>query len=218
MSATRRDIRLVHYGLTPAILRAGRADLMPEPEIRRHSSNGAPGVISLIGVKYTTARRAAEEAVDAVSAEIGGRHRPSRTATTSLPYAGIADVEGRLLETLRDLGLEVDRDVVEHLAGWYGTEASDLIRFAAGRNALERLTKDAPVLTGEILYAAEHARAWRLGDAVLRRTPLGSAGHPGLAALECAARVMAASKGWDATRVAEEIAAVERLYPVPIAP
>jgi hypothetical protein len=41
--------------------------------------------------------------------------------------------------------------------GWYGTEASEVVRFAAERRALARLTATRRFLTGEILYAAEHA-------------------------------------------------------------
>jgi glycerol-3-phosphate dehydrogenase len=209
--ATRADIRLVHHGLTPAVVVGSRATLLAEPQITRPATTN--GVISIVGVKYTTARAAAEHAVDAVCAEIGGHRRPSRTATSTLPHAGIADVEGRLVETLRDLGVELDRDVIDHLTGWYGTEASDVVRTAADANELERLSEGSPVLAGEISYAARFADAKRLSDAVLRRTPLGSAGHPGRPALERAADVMGKVHHWTAERRENEIRAVEERYP-----
>ena len=66
--------------------------------------------MSLVGVKFTTAAAAAEHAVDAVCAEHRRAPRDRcRTATSALPHAGIADVEGRLVETLRDLGVDADR-------------------------------------------------------------------------------------------------------------
>jgi glycerol-3-phosphate dehydrogenase len=205
LSAKREDIRLLHYGLVPAVARGSRVELLPDPVVERHSGAGGSRLISLVGVKYTTARRAAEDAVNAACREIGGHHRRSRTATTPLPHAGIADVEGRLVETLRALGVDLDREIIDHLTGWYGTEASDVVRHAVTCNRLERITDRSPVISGEISYAAEQADAVRLADAVLRRTPLGAAGHPGEDALARAAGVMAQSLRWSDARRAEEI-------------
>jgi glycerol-3-phosphate dehydrogenase len=155
--------------------------------------------------------------VDAAVAELGGGRRRSPTASLVLPHADIADVEGRLLETLRELGASLDRDQIEHLGGWYGTEASEVVRYAVTRQLLHRLAPGAAVLAGEIVYAVEYAQARRLGDAVLRRTPLGSAGDPGSDALEAAADLMAERLGWPADRRASEIADVRRRYPASMA-
>ncbi len=203
LSAKRDDIRLIHHGLVPAVTGGRGADLLPEPAITRHSVGGA-GLVSLVGVKYTTARSAAEHAVSLACRDLGGHHRRSRTAAAPLPHAGIADVEGRLVETLRTLGSDLDRDVIDHLTGWYGTEASDIVRYAAANSRLDRIAPSSPVLAGEIAYAAEYADAVTLGDAVLRRTPLGAAGHPGQDALSRAAAVMGDTLGWpDSHRAAE---------------
>jgi glycerol-3-phosphate dehydrogenase len=207
------DVRMVHHGLTPAETRGGRADLLAEPRVTRHASRGLPGLVSLVGVKYTTSRLAAERAVDAVCAELQRPKGHCRTGALELPFAGVADVEGRLLETLREAGLTLDRDVLAHLASWYGTEASDVIRHARDAGLLDRLSPDAPVLTGEVSYAVDRGAARRLGDAVLRRTPLGSAGHPGRGAIDRAAVIMAARLHWNDDRREHEIAAVEAMYP-----
>jgi glycerol-3-phosphate dehydrogenase len=212
---TRHDVKLVHHGLTPATSRSGRTDLLPEFQVVKYSGD-AQGLISLVGVKFTTARHAAERVVDAVCADTSRPKGRCRTGTMPLPYAGVADVEGRLLETLRDIGLSLDRDVLAHMAGWYGTEASDVLHHARQADLLDRLTPQSPVLAGEISYAVARGAARRLSDAVLRRTPLGSAGHPGSAALEGAAAIMAERLGWDRARVDQELAAVESLYPAAI--
>jgi glycerol-3-phosphate dehydrogenase len=69
------------------------------------------------------------------------------------------------------------------------------------------------VLRAEIDYAVREASAVRLADVVLRRTPLGSTGHPGKAALARAAETMAAPLGWTPEQIAQEIALVEKRYP-----
>jgi len=213
LKATAADIRLIHYGLTPATTSGGRADLLAEPQIIRHATRGTAGAMSLIGVKYTTSRLAAERAVDLVCRELGRPHRRCRTSSRELPHAGISDVEGRLMETGRALGVELDRNVLEHLASWYGSEAPDVVRFAAERGQLDRLSTETPVLGGEVTYAAVHGQAARLSDAILRRTALGSAGHPGQAALQRASVLFAEARGWAADKTARELADAEAIYP-----
>jgi glycerol-3-phosphate dehydrogenase len=209
LSAKRADIRLIHYGLVPAISNGRSTDLLPEPAIARHSVAGS-SLIALVGAKYTTARWAAERAVDLAARDAGGHHRRSRTSSATLPHAGIADVEGRLVETMRGLGIDLDRDVIDHLTSWYGTEASEVVRHAAETGTLDRLAPASPVIAGEISYAATRADAVRLADAVLRRTPLGAAGHPGTEALTRAAAVMAKSTRWSDDQRAAEVMATER--------
>jgi glycerol-3-phosphate dehydrogenase len=208
LSAKREDIRLVHYGLVPAVTGSRGVDLLPEPAITKHSVAGST-LVSLVGVKYTTARWAAEHAVDLACRGVGGHHGRSRTAFSPLPHAGIADVEGRLIETLRTFGVELDRDVIDHLTGWYGTEASDVVRHAADTGRLERLAPTTPVIVGEVSYATVNADAVRLSDVVMRRTSLGAAGHPGRDALERAAATMANVARWSDEERAEEVRATE---------
>ena len=202
-------VRLVHWGLTPAVVRHGRDELRPEAEITKHATQR---LIAMAGVKYTTARAAAEQAIDAAVAIAAKPTRRCRTADTPLPHATIADVEGRLAETQRALGVELAADISTHLASWYGTEAPDVLNHAAAHGEIDRLDPASPVLAGEISYAVEHADAIRLSDAVLRRTVLGSAGRPGRAALDRAAAIMARLCGWSPEQIEREIEFVERRY------
>lgn len=208
LEAKRTDVRLIHAGLAPATLKNGRAELVAESRVL----SGPAGLVSVVGTKFTTARLTAAAVLDAVRRDVPAAAGRCRTAATPLPHAGITDVEGRLIEATRALEISLDRDVMIHLAGWYGGEAPDVVRFAAAAGQLDRLADDTPVLTGEIAYAVAHADAARLGDAVMRRTPLGSAGRPSDAALDRAAAVMAAALDWTADQTAAERAAVDKAY------
>jgi glycerol-3-phosphate dehydrogenase len=64
----------------------------------------------------------------------------------------------------------------------------------------------------EILEAVRDEMVVTLGDAVLRRTPLGALGFPGDAALASAAAVVGAELGWSAERTQQEIADVRAFY------
>jgi glycerol-3-phosphate dehydrogenase len=215
LEARWKDIRIVHHGLTPAVVRNGRADLMPEPRLVTPAGVSA-GALALVGVKFTTARHAAALAIDEVQRSLHVAVTRSRTAEQPLPYAGPGQSTERLPAGLSAAGGALDADVQRHLAGWYGAESADIIGYGGTAGLLRRLSPDLPVLAAEIGYAVRHAMAIRLSDAVLRRTPLASAGHPGRDALEQAAGVMARLLGWDDRQLQAEVAAVEaRLGPPP---
>ncbi len=77
------DVALVHRGRVPgrsARQLAGRHLLVD------HARDGLAGLVSVQGVKYTTARAVAEEAIDLVARKLGSG-RPSRTAATVLKHA-----------------------------------------------------------------------------------------------------------------------------------
>jgi glycerol-3-phosphate dehydrogenase len=208
LDARRDAVRFVHHGLVPAKAESKGSDLLADPKVLSHAE--LPGVWSLVGVKYTTARLAAERAVDAVARAVGAVTRSCRTATHLLPHADVADSDGLLQETSRELGVRLDRDIQAHFAGWYGTEGPAVLRCAHTEGALARLTADRPVIEGEVIYAARMAAAVRLDDVVFRRTPLGSAGDPGGTAIDHAAAIMARECGWSSGRQEEEVARVRR--------
>jgi glycerol-3-phosphate dehydrogenase len=207
------DVRLVHYGLTPAIVHRGVAELMPESMVRSHAGEGRPGLLSVVGVKFTTARWTAETAVDLVCAELSRTAPRSRTAETALPFAVLPSKLAELVDTLTLRYRHVTPEAIGHVVSWYGDEAEAVLTFASERGLVDTLGPTVPVLSGEIAYAAVHSQARHLADAVLRRTALGSTGHPGTAALARAAAVVAELLSWSAERTASEIALVERRYP-----
>ncbi len=223
LGATTSHVRVVHQGLTPAIVRNGRADLLPEPVIIRHGAAGVPGVTSLVGVKFTTARAAAAQAIDAICEELGRAGVRCRTAEVVLPSADIPTSRGRRASALRipgglkpaghdDLNHAIDAEASAALVDWYGTEAADVAAYCAAGGLTRPLTEGCRVLAGEIGYAVEHGGVVRLADAVLRRTPLGGTGHPGDAALHAAADLMAAKLAWSPAERAAEIAHVEERF------
>jgi glycerol-3-phosphate dehydrogenase len=80
------DVVLVHRGLVPG--RGGADGLATRSRLLDHEAvDGVPGLISVQGVKYTTARGVAERAVDLVFRRLGRRSPRCRTETTPLPRA-----------------------------------------------------------------------------------------------------------------------------------
>jgi glycerol-3-phosphate dehydrogenase len=86
------EVTLVHRGIVPGSVRAdGRLTLRSHSRIVDHEGDGISRLISVVGVKYTTARAVAERAVNMVGGKLARRLPPCRTAEVVLPTAGSDD-------------------------------------------------------------------------------------------------------------------------------
>ena len=118
---TRADVTLVHRGVVPAVVgRSDVPDLKPSHDILDHAADGVDGALSRWSAQSTRPRgawpsrsRVSSPAVSTAACP------PSRTATTTLPGAGIADHEALAIETARGIDLDVPLPVIRHLIGLY---------------------------------------------------------------------------------------------------
>lgn len=214
------DVGLVHRGLLPAAeATPSRVTLLRQSPIVHHASDGCAHLLSLVGVRYTTARHSAERAVDTVVGLLGATVRPCATATTQLDGGRIARFLAFVEDARRIAGARVDSDLVHRLIYNYGTAYTDVL--ATAHAAVDAPALLRPLGTGcdvtgaEILYACREEMAVTLSDALLRRTEAGTRGHPGADALRAASRIMAQELGWSADRQAQECRDVERVYEIP---
>jgi glycerol-3-phosphate dehydrogenase len=205
------EVTLVHRGLVPAVLRNGRPDLKPSAEIIDHGN----GAITVVGVKFTTARAVAERAIRVAAGRVRRRLSTSRTAVTPLPGAAIADHEALAIETGRALHMDVPLPVIRHLIRLYAEGAAEIIHLTHERPDLQApLASSTETLKAEVVHVIRHEMALRLSDIVVRRTGLGSAGAPPPDALSVAAEVAAIELGWHDARTAQEVADVNRFYEI----
>jgi glycerol-3-phosphate dehydrogenase len=215
---TTADVRLIHRGLLPMISGSGtKVRLMKESQVVDHSKHGLSGLVSIFGVRYTTARHTASQAVDAVFRVMGhATPPPCRTAETPLQGGSIMHMDNFLKAVmLRDVE-GIPSDTLKRIAATYGTGYDLVLQMARDVPALGRpLGRDCDVIGAEILYAARREMAVKLGDALIRRTEAGAAGHPGTDALERAGAIMARAHEWDEWRMRNEIAEVEGFYRLP---
>jgi glycerol-3-phosphate dehydrogenase len=92
------DVGVVHEGLVPG--RGGAQGLATRARLHDHEGeDGLPGLVSVQGEKYTTARAVAERAVDVVVRRLGREAPPCRTAAT--PLGAAAPLEGPLEDRAR---------------------------------------------------------------------------------------------------------------------
>jgi glycerol-3-phosphate dehydrogenase len=213
---TRADVTLVHRGIVPASV-GTPAQLLSSPQIIDHDGEGVAGAMTVIGVKYTTARRVGERAADAAIRRLGKPSlRPRRRTHAVLPGAGIADHEALTIETARAVGLELAPPIIRHLNAIYGDRSAAIVRIMAERTDWRMpLVPGRPVIGAEVIYAIRQEMAVTLADVVIRRMELGAMGDPGAEIVEACGGVAAEELEWDASRRSQEMAAVHAFYQVP---
>src|SRR4051812_21311427 len=216
LDLSRADVTLVHRGVVPAVVHAGgTVSLEGHEQIRDHAAQGVEGLVSVAGTKFTTARAVAERVTDMVMAKLQRAPVPCRTASTPLPGGSIRDVGLAIGDARREFDEGLPTDTIPHLIAAYGSRYRDVMELAATRpDWRTRIAQHSPVIGAQLVLAARKEMAPTLADIVIRRTPLGALGYPGDEALQRAAAIVATELGWSEERRREEIANVQRFYPV----
>lgn len=192
-----RDLR---YGKRSRVVDHGRSD-------------GRPGLFTALAVRYTVGRRVARRVVDLVFRSLGRRAPASPTAVTPIFGGGIRRFDDFCRDAVARRPEGISEATVRTLVRNYGCEYHRVLGLAAEDPSLLAPLGGSSVLGAEVLHGVREEMALRLTDVVLRRTELGTGGHPGRQAVGEAARLMADELGWDDDRVRREIGDVDASYP-----
>jgi glycerol-3-phosphate dehydrogenase len=211
------DLSLWNAGLIPfgenepdsADLAFGHRSRLVDHAIER----GLEGLVTLIGVRYTTAPCEAVEAVDLILRKLG-RTQASRSDTTPVFGGDLESFEMLVEHAIAEAPDGVAPASLRTLAHNHGTACHHVLRLAYEHPELAEPIGTSLVLKAEIVYAAREEMAVALGDAVCRRTDLGTERFPGRHALEVAAALMQRELGWSASETNRQIETVEASYPV----
>ncbi len=212
---TRRDVGYAFGGIYPLTAVTIDSDTYQgtgDYQVVDHERHtGIAGVITVLGAKFTTARRVAEIGVDLAVKRL---HRTAacQTRTASLDAGAIDDLEAFRLECRASYGREVPEDVLEAMICRHGCGIHDLIDRGRARNLLRRTAVGRSVLDIEIDHAVTHEMAMTLDDVIFRRTDLGTIGHPGRDALRHCADFMGDRLDWSVEERQRQIDRVEGRY------
>ena len=174
---------------------------------------GIEGLVTLIGIRYTTARGDAARAIDMLAAKLGKGRKRAPTDTTPVYGGDIPDFERLVQEATSNQTLGLGTDVVRALVHNYGTEYASVLGYAERDPLLAETLGDSSVLKAEVLHAVRSEMAMNLADVVFQRTDLATGGNPGRDALENCARLIGNEFGWSPARIEQEIATVEERFP-----
>jgi len=175
--------------------------------------DGISGMISVMGVKYTTARHTAENVIDLVFEKLGFAPSPCKTSTTQV-FGGQIDHLGELLSrTIKDDSSTLTQDTINHWVKSYGTEYSEVRTLLDVSEQQVPYSQDSyPVTSAQVKYAVQKEMAIKMSDVLLRRTGIGSVGLPAESILESIANTMAAELDWSPLKIKAEIEETKKYY------
>jgi glycerol-3-phosphate dehydrogenase len=214
---TLADVYRVQRGLLPAQPNApNTADvrLVREGRVYDHrAESGIDGIITVVGVKYTTARAIAQKAVDLLFQKLRQVSPACQTHRDRL-YGGQFDrFEDILIQFEQGARNQLPPEAWRPLLLSYGSEVRRVLDYVSRDRSWGRpVSSDTTVIRAEIIHAVRSEMARKLVDVTLRRTELGSARCPDETAFEECARIMAAELSWERGRIAKEIDEVWRRF------
>ncbi len=217
--AIKREEVVYHYGGLLPMDNEGEVLSEHDVKLTKHyklldhqAENGLEGLLSVLGVKYTTARDVAAKAVNLLAKKLK-KHNRSKTETTKISGGEIENFKAYLQTECKKRPWGLSADFVEHLILNFGTAYPEVLQLI-DENEDWKAPVDAAskVLQAEIIHGIRREMAQRLVDVVKRRTELGSGGYPGDAAAEKCAEIMAAELGWDEALKKAELQALRQSY------
>ncbi len=214
---SRNDVVFYYAGLLPSDgvnKQTGDVKLLKSYQLIDHKVNGSlDGLVTVVSVKYTTARDVAEKAIDLALTKLGRKQVDSVTGKTPV-YGGDLDRLAGYIESEKARALDdLTPDVIEHLILNYGAGYPEVLKYCKQQPQLRnRIDEGSNVLQAEIVYAVREEMACHLADVVRRRTILGSAGCPEDEVLERCAQIMAQELNWNEEEIAREIEMTRQIY------
>ncbi len=175
--------------------------------------DGTEGLITGVGVKYTTARDVAKKTIDLILKKLGKKFILSNTDETKLMGGDIERFQDFMQANIKSQPHGLTEPVMRHLSYNYGSALNEILQY--GENDarwIEVMPGSKEVLKSEILHGVREEMALKLADVILRRTDLGSAMNPGSDCLKQAADIMGEELDWDKNRKKQEIEEVNQIY------
>src|SRR5918996_1026969 len=212
------DVRHVTWGFLPV----NKADANKQPVrltrdgvvIDHQKKDGISGLISILGVKYTTARVVAEQAMDLAVNQLGMRTKKCQTHMTQVRGGKIEDFRAFLRKAQLKVPRVINERSTEHLVYTYGSEYQKLVECVLRQPDLgRRIDPPLPVTVAEVEHAIHHEMALTLADVIGRRTELGSTGLPSMAVLQKCASLLSREFQWSSEHQQQQINSVIQTYP-----
>lgn len=213
-SIRREDISFVQKGFLPMDgihPKTGEVQLTKHYKLMDHAqSDHIEGLVSLAGVKYTTARDVAAKAVQLVMNKQG---KSFVRKNGNLAGGDIPDMAEFEKSVKQSVGKKLNHSVVQHLISQYGKDNQKILSLAdENKTWMEPVPESEEVLLAEIIHAVRNEMAQKLSDVILRRTDLGSAEYPGEKAIHACANLMAKELKWTPEKKKQEIQVIESIY------
>ncbi|CDN14293.1 Aerobic glycerol-3-phosphate dehydrogenase [Richelia intracellularis] len=213
---TREDVSFIHTGLLPRVgvnPKTGEPIIAKHYQIRDYSQVGLTGLISVLGVKYTTARDVAQKVVDRVFQSWG--EKPPQSFSSVIPIHGgeIDNFAEFLQNATAKKPDELSKNNMHSLVYNYGSAYPQVLTYLKNNHEEhQKLGGQFTMLRAEVIHAVREEMAQKLSDVVFRRTELGSTGYPGIEAIQICAKTMAIELEWSQSRTQKELQEVNHIF------
>ena len=217
LGITTKDVLMWNAGLVPfGENEAGAENLSYGKRshlIDHKISENLEGLVTLVGVRFTTARGDAAKAMDMVCSKLGVTI--NRPATESIAISGgdIKDFGALVKQIHQQQSLGLGEDCVRALVHNHGTEASQVIDLANRNRSLAETIGNTGVLKAEIVHAIDDEMAHTLADVVFRRTDIATGSNPGMKYLQECANIMAGIRDWSDQETHAQLGQVTKRFP-----
>lgn len=211
----RKDVSFFYAGLIPIdkVNPDGDVKLSKKNKIYDHKKEGIEGLISIVSVKYTTARNTAQMVTDMVFKKLGRKTPKCTTMKTPIYGGDIERFDDFLKDAIEKRPYGLDEGIMRNLIYNYGSEYQEVLKYLDEDSSYsQRINDSLDVIEAEIIHGVREEMAQKLVDVVLRRTELGTGEYPGDEGLKTCARIMAQELGWDESRVQKELEEVKSIY------
>jgi glycerol-3-phosphate dehydrogenase len=198
------DVYHVYAGLLPEADRRPGPDvaLQRAPHVIDHTKEGMGGLLSIVGVKWTTACAVGAGAAALACQLLRKPEQPTRPRTL--------EEDGSLIRrTQGPEGVpELEPALLAHLDEIYSSnQVISLLR--EDPMFMARVVPDMPMVMGQVVYAVRAEMALHLRDVVMRRLPLYLSNELDHAALLACAMAMARELRWSPREMMTEVEEVE---------
>jgi glycerol-3-phosphate dehydrogenase len=197
---TRADVRSVYVGLRP-LVKASKGEGKTTGSLSRDHALfvSESGLITIVGGKWTTYRKMAEDTVD--RALLIGALKARPCSTGNLRLYGAPEAAKEALQSL-------DSSKAQDLLAIYGTEAEKIRALAREDAALARpLHPRLPYVAAEVAWAVRREMARTVEDALSRRTralvlDAGASAECAPAVAALMAKLLGRGEGWQRDQLA----------------
>ena len=221
------DILFTYAGVRPLVQSSpGRKESAVSRNYRiidHFSRNNSSALISVLGVKITSYRKASEDVTDLISRKLKCARKCS-TDSEPLPGGkGIADYDefaNIYSEKLRKYGL--DENQISHLLEIYGSRIVELMDIIDKEETLmKRICPKNPDLEAQVVLSVKNEFAFSVSDFMMRRVPIAFSVCRGLDCAETVARSMGRLLNWNEESIRLQVDSYkmeveERLPSIPV--
>jgi glycerol-3-phosphate dehydrogenase len=216
VGVTAEDISFIHLGLVPVDKGLNKKDFKLKKHhcLIEHERYGGPDkLLSVLGVKYTTARSVAKQTIDLISKKISRKLNSTYAGNQPLAGGDIEDIT-RFIEEKKERDTNrLTEKTVRHLSLNYGTILNKIEALITAEPELgEFIPGSGEAIKAELPYCTRNEFVFHLSDFLFRRTGIGAVQKPKDETITFCADFLAAELGWSEPQKQDEINAVRRYY------